>query len=133
VRPESRQLAFDEVVQRNAASCTGSHEVARERMQSAGDACFRVLERRAVIDAAAHERLHNGQHVLSAVLQLTNEHELARFRMLALSDIPRDGVNGGWFPVRIWLACLEISLARPPGNFCSTTTQLIACAMGLLC
>jgi hypothetical protein len=35
------------------------------------------------------------RHVLGAVLQLTNEHELARIRMLALSDIPRDGVNGG--------------------------------------
>jgi hypothetical protein len=41
------------------------------------------------------------RHVLGAVLQLTNEHELARFRMLALSDIPRDGVNGGRVPVRI--------------------------------
>ena len=48
-------------------------------------------------------------------------------------DTPRGRCCAYRTSASFWLACLEMSLVRAPGNFRSTTTQVIDCAMGLPC
>src|SRR4051812_5342811 len=91
----TRQLCLDQIAKRHPARVARDHEILRagECLQPAEDGHARALDVATARERIGHDRLHDGEQVLGAVLQLAYQHELPSFRLLSFGDIAGYGVN----------------------------------------